>query len=242
MPFLNARAHSRSGVAKEAGSVLGNDGNDSDIETEDEWFDNPNADTPKDTSKTSNTAAIEVSSFQVFTDDLLNNIFQIPLWHGSVSAMGSSASAPSTSQPSNDATSQGSSITAPVATQQAHYPWPADTEVVVFPGTSKVLLTIQSPLMRSVFQEAFEHLRASLLFIHAFPDPILTRSMISEALGVVTEAHSPRAANIRNCLELDPDYVSKMCRLVSSFLYFHFEYVLTGALSPAGGFPSSEER
>ena len=75
-----------------------------------------------------------------------------------MSAMGSSASAPSMTQPNNDATSQGSSIAAPVATQQANYPWPADTEVIVFPGTNKVLLTIQSPLMCSIFQDAFEHL------------------------------------------------------------------------------------
>jgi hypothetical protein len=112
----------------------------------------------------------------------------------------------------------------------------------VFPGTNKVLLTIQSPLMRSIFQDTFEHLRASLLFIHAFPDPILTRSIISEALGVATQSHLPRSANIRNRLELDPDYVVKMCRLVSSSLDFLFEYMLTSALSPAGGFPFSEAR
>jgi hypothetical protein len=146
-------------------------------------------------------------------------MFQIPLWCGLASAMGSSASAPSSTQLSNDATSQGSSVSAhPIVTRQADYPWPADTEVVVFPGTNKVLLTIQSPLMRSIFQDAFEHLRASLLFIHAFPDPILTRSMISEALGVATQSHLPRSGNIRNRLELDPDYVVKMCRLVSSSL------------------------
>ena len=92
------------------------------------------------------------------------------------------------------------------------------------------MLTTQSPLMRSIFQDAFEHLRASLLFIHAFPDPALTRSMISEALGVATQAHLPRAANIRHRLELDPEYLAKMCRLVGPALITHFQYPLTDAL------------
>ena len=74
------------------------------------------------------------------------------------------------------------------------------------------------------------------------PDPILTRSMISEALGVATQSHLPRAANIRNRLELDPDYLAKMCHLVSSAVAFLSEYVLTDALSPAVGFPFSEGR
>jgi hypothetical protein len=63
--FLNARAHSCFGIAKEAGKGFEQDGNDSDIETEDDWFDDPYTDTPKNTSKMSNTVAIEVSSFQV---------------------------------------------------------------------------------------------------------------------------------------------------------------------------------
>jgi hypothetical protein len=80
---------------------------------------------------------------------------------------------------------------APNATRQADYPWPSDTELTLFPGMNKVLLTLQSSLMHSVFQDAFEHLQASLLFIHAFPDPALTRSMISEALAIATQSHLP---------------------------------------------------
>jgi len=92
------------------------------------------------------------------------------------------------------------------------------------------MLTTQSPLMRSIFQDAFEHLQASLLFIHAFLDPALTCSMISEVLGVATQAHLPRAVNIRHHLELDPEYLAKMCCLVGPALITHFEYPLTDAL------------
>jgi len=124
-------------------------------------------------------------------------------------------------QASNDATSRDSGTSAHNATssRQANYEWPSDTDLIVFPGTNKVLLTIQSPLMRLIFHDAFKHLRASLLFIHAFPDPALTHLMISEALGVATQSHLPRAGTIRNWLELDGEYLSRMCRLVRPSRY-----------------------
>ena len=72
--------------------------------------------------------------------------------------MGSSASTPSTTQVSNNAVSQESSTSAPGVPWQADYSWPANTEVIMFSETNKVLLTLQSPLICSIFQEAFEHL------------------------------------------------------------------------------------
>src|SRR5260221_3342130 len=179
----------------------------------------------------------------MFDYTLLVTIFlQIPSWHGSVNATGSSTSISSTTQASNDAMSYEHSTAASNATPQANHEWPSETEIVLFPGTNKVLLTLQTVLMRLIFQDAFEHLRASLLFIHAFPDPALTRSMISEVLGAATQSHLPRAAIIRNRLELDEDYMAKMCRLVGPSLLSYFEYALTDTLSPAGGLPFSEGR
>ena len=140
-------------------------------------------------------------------------------------------------QASNDTISYESSLPAPNVTCQAYYEWPSDMEIILFPGTNKVMLTIQTPLMRSIFQDTFEHLQASLLFIHAFPDPALTRSMISEALTVTTQSHFPRAATIRHCLELDNEYLSKMCHLVSPLLVTHFKYMLTNTFSPMCGSP-----
>jgi len=146
-------------------------------------------------------------------------------------------------QASNDASSHESGTSPSTATRWADYEWPSDTEIILFPGTNKVMLTVQSPLICSIFQDAFEHLRVSLLFVHAFPDPALTRSMISEVLGIATQSHLLRAANIRHRLELDDKYLSKMCRLVSPSLVTRFEYALmTNALSPTGGFPFSEGR
>jgi len=183
-----------------------------------------------------------MSPFYSFHDNILKNVFQIPSWNGSVNTPGSSISITSTTQASNDATSHACGTTTLNATPQANHQWPLETELVLFPGTNKILLTLQSALMHSIFQGTFERLQVSLLFIHAFPDPALTRSMISEALGAATQSHLPRAAIIRNQLELDEEYMSKMCRLVSPSLVTHFEYVLTDILSPMGGFPFSEGR
>ena len=58
--FLNDCAHSRFGVARDAGQVRGYDDNDSDIETKAEWFDKPSNDAPKNPSKMSNAMALEV--------------------------------------------------------------------------------------------------------------------------------------------------------------------------------------
>jgi hypothetical protein len=92
--YLNARAHGRFGIANEAREVHhdGNDRLDSDVKTESEWFDESCTDTQKNTS-TMNAVAIEVSPFQVFIDYLINKIFQIPLWCGSVDTTGSSVDA-----------------------------------------------------------------------------------------------------------------------------------------------------
>jgi len=145
-------------------------------------------------------------------------------------------------QASNNATLHESGPPAPNVTCQAYYKWPSDTEIILFPGTNKVMLTIQTPLMCLIFQDTFEHLQALLLFIHMFPDPALTHSMISEALTVMTQSHLPGAATIRHCLELDNEYLSKMCRLVSPLLVTHFEYMLTDAFSPVCRSPFSEGR
>lgn len=127
---------------------------------------------------------------------------------------GSNTDTPSMIQASNDTMSHDSGASRPNATCQADYEWLSDTKVILFPGTNKVMLTIQSLLMHSIFQDAFEHLCRSLLFIHAFPDPTLTHSMISEALGVAVQSHLPRAVTIRHCFELDREYLSRMCCLV----------------------------
>jgi hypothetical protein len=52
----------------------------------------------------------------------------------------------------------GGGADAPLVPDQPDTTWPSDTELIVVPGTNKVMLTIQCPLLRLVFQDAFENL------------------------------------------------------------------------------------
>lgn len=146
------------------------------------------------------------------------------MWQGLANLVRTSASVGS--QPSTTsatptdgvATAQNSSASiadTSIALDLSQDMWPCDTHLISFPGTNKVMLTLQTPLMRTIFQEAFDRLRVALVFVHAFPDLSLSLSMISEALVNAAELHSPRASNIHHRLLADSEYMSKMSRLVS---------------------------
>jgi hypothetical protein len=92
--------------------------------------------------------------------------------------------------------------------------WPANTDIVYPPGSNKLLLTAQRPLLRGVIQDSFENVRASLLFDNAFPDPISASLTIRAAL--IAAADNPRALSVRDQLMGDSGYLSKLNRLVSA--------------------------
>ncbi|KAI9445639.1 hypothetical protein BJY52DRAFT_1194228 [Lactarius psammicola] len=69
--------------------------------------------------------------------------------------------------------------------------WPTDTDLVLPPGTTKLMLTSQQPLVRAVVQDAIKNLRASLMFSHAFPDAIVAFSFTKESLIAAAESHKP---------------------------------------------------
>jgi hypothetical protein len=92
--------------------------------------------------------------------------------------------------------------------------WPADTDIVYPPGSNKLSLTAQRPLLHGVIQDSFENVRASLLFDHAFPDPVVAPLTIRAAL--IAAADNPRALSIRNRLVGDGEYLGKLTRLVSA--------------------------
>jgi len=91
--------------------------------------------------------------------------------------------------------------------------WPEITNLCTVPGTKRVTLSVQAPLMRLVIQDAFEHVRASLLFKHAYPDPIVTIGVVKEALLSAANGHRPTASIIHNRLLHDDPYLFKMARL-----------------------------
>jgi hypothetical protein len=118
--------------------------------------------------------------------------------------------------------------------------WPSETDLILFPGTMKIMLTLQLPLVRTVLQDAFENLRAALLFEHAFPDLNLTVLFIRKTLVGAARSHLPRAVNIHKHLLVDDAYLDKLSRLVS-FLLLKYD-VSDHILSPALAFPFSEQK
>lgn len=88
--------------------------------------------------------------------------------------------------------------------------WPADTDLCFAPGGTRVMLTLQRPLIRTVIQDAIEDLRASLTFNNAFPDSIVAISFIQHSLNSAAEKHCPAASSILRRLSHDERYVSKI--------------------------------
>jgi hypothetical protein len=95
--------------------------------------------------------------------------------------------------------------------------WPSETDLLLVSGSNKVLLTSQRPLMRAVFQDTFERIRAAMVSKNAFPNTFEAMEMITECLVKAAEFND-RATNIHNRLLLDDDYSSSMSRLVSCWI------------------------
>lgn len=96
--------------------------------------------------------------------------------------------------------------------------WPADTDIQFVPGTNRALLTIQGVLLKSVLQDGFERLRASMLFEHAFPDIVLAYSFIRDALITAAEGAGPATASIHQRMLKDETYLKKLSPLVRIIL------------------------
>jgi hypothetical protein len=96
--------------------------------------------------------------------------------------------------------------------------WPIETDLILVPGTTRVMLTHQLPLLRSVIHDAFEGVRVSLLFGNSFPDATVIPSMTRDALVEAAESHE-RASNIHQRLLFDEEYATSMIRLVSHYTY-----------------------
>ncbi len=92
--------------------------------------------------------------------------------------------------------------------------WPAETDLVLVAGSNKIMLTVQPPLLRVVFQDAFDRIRAALLFTNAFPDVFATVEMIRDSLISSAELND-HVTNIHSRLLGDVSYANSMSHLVS---------------------------
>jgi hypothetical protein len=92
--------------------------------------------------------------------------------------------------------------------------WPSDTDIQFVPGTTRVILTRQGTLLKSVLQDGFENLRASMLFEHAFPDLVLSHIFVRDALVTAAARSGPATASIHRRLLDDNNYLKKLTPLV----------------------------
>ena len=94
--------------------------------------------------------------------------------------------------------------------------WPSDTNIAYTTGTNKLKLITQGPLLHSILLNAFENVRASLLFDYSFPDgaaiPIVIRRCLLDAAA---ESRLLNALYVRERLLDDAKYLTDLARLVS---------------------------
>ena len=93
--------------------------------------------------------------------------------------------------------------------------WPSKTDIIYPPGSNKIMLTVQHPLLKAVFQDAFERIHVAMVFHNAFTNAYKTAEMITESLITAAELNK-RATNIHNRLVVDSDYSTTMTCLVTT--------------------------
>jgi len=77
------------------------------------------------------------------------------------------------------------------------------------------MLTIQPLLICTTMQDAFDNLRAALLFENVFPDPNLTVLFLRKTLVAAARSCLLNMVNIYNRLLLDDKYMDKLSWLIS---------------------------
>ena len=94
--------------------------------------------------------------------------------------------------------------------------WPRETELIVFPVTKRIGLTLQSFVLRDVIHRTFDKIRASLLFCNSFPDAHDVPTLITEFLvSAAAESNEQGAMDVHERLVADSEYMAQMHILVS---------------------------
>ncbi|KAH9015135.1 hypothetical protein EDB83DRAFT_2321365 [Lactarius deliciosus] len=99
-----------------------------------------------------------------------------------------------------------------------------DTDLVFVGNTTKIMLTSQRPLIRAIVQDAIENLRASILFVNAFPDATVAFTLTKDALITATENHGHGGGIVQRQLQVDDEYLTKLISLARARIpIFHGE-------------------
>ncbi|KAH9028796.1 hypothetical protein EDB84DRAFT_1562985 [Lactarius hengduanensis] len=89
-------------------------------------------------------------------------------------------------------------------------PWPANTELLFATGSIKIKLTLQYPLVRLVLQDAIEHMRAHLVLINAFPDPVAALAFARDSLMTAVEDRQPDTRFLCQRFQDDVEYFTRL--------------------------------
>ena len=92
--------------------------------------------------------------------------------------------------------------------------WPDETDLCFPPGGTKVMLTIQRPLVRTIIQDLIEILRASLMFENTYPDGVQSLVFVQRTLVTAAQRRLPATLSIHNQLLQDDEYILKIAPLV----------------------------
>ena len=104
-----------------------------------------------------------------------------------------------------------------------------DTDLIFVPGTNRLILSAQQPLIWVVIQDAIENLWAFLLFDHAFPVALQAIKFVRDSILLAAENYKPGTSAIAARLNTNNDYLSLMTRLVNDvhiFYLFSFNMLL----------------
>jgi len=97
--------------------------------------------------------------------------------------------------------------------------WPSETDLVFPHSSTRLSLSLQSPLICLVVQDAINHVQASLLLDHAFPEGLKKVKLIRGCLLAAAVKHRPSSSTVHARLLGDSDYASLMvCMVCSTFL------------------------
>ncbi|KAF8263320.1 hypothetical protein EI94DRAFT_1704075 [Lactarius quietus] len=187
---------------------------------EDDWIDVQSAVEPSriQTSKFPEALALEQPMWKVsdLTAGLYKPPFHFPASDGTGPTISTAPSIPPITGPLSPPLPPSSPNTDDAVTLKptsSPLPSTAQTDLRVVPGSTRIILTGQQPIVCMVIQEAIDNVRASLLFVDAFPDSNCALKYIQDGLITSAERQCPAAADVLMRLQEDNEYMSAIVPL-----------------------------
>ena len=96
--------------------------------------------------------------------------------------------------------------------------WSQDTDLCCKSPSRKIRLKDQTPIIQATISTSFNFLHASLVLEHAFPDAMLSRKFILDALSTAA-LHVPNAEGVHVRIHTDHTYFVQLAALVCIVRY-----------------------